>query len=217
MNNNSESKPTKLLHLIIVFIVIGLVLAICAYCFYSIYDAKQVKVERQANYQKQVRISDGTWGVEPQVACNVYKEIGLVGMDYKPLLTDPSKYECNSLTVDIPSQKGEKTLQYRASGFPQKATHFTLILTIKDDLNSQESIAARKSWAVYAAVLYTQLFGQTLGEFSEVQMQQLADLGPNAPVNYYKDGKLLITANVEVNEGVGIYTFNIDGLPNIKF
>lgn len=217
MNDNSVSKQTKPLQLIIVFIVVGLILAICAYCFYSIYEAKQVKVERQAYHQKQIRESDGTWGVEPQVACTVYEEIGLMGLDYKPLLNDPSKYGCNSLTVDIPSKKGKKTLQYRVSGFPQKATHFTLILTIQDDLNSEESIAARKSWAVYAAVLYTQLFGQTVGEFSEIQMQQLADLSPNSPVTYYKDGKLLITADVKVNEGVGIYTFNIDGLPNLKF
>jgi hypothetical protein len=217
MNVENISKPTKPVQITIVIIVSSILLAVCVYCFYSIYAIKKTKVEQQAYQKKEIRESDGTWGVVPNEACTVYQDIGLMGLGYKVQDTKKNLFACNSPIVDIPSKTGKKTLQYQVSGYPEKATHFSLVLTIKDNLDSAESIAARKSWAIYAAVLYTKLFGQTVGEFSESQMQELVALTEKSNVSYYKDGKLLITADVKVKDGKGTYTFNIDGLPNLKF
>ena len=217
MSAETINKPSKPVQIAIVSIMVLVVVAVSAYCFYTIYQTKQINVKQQAYHQKMVRESDGTWGVLPKTACTVFEEIGLMGLDYK--LYDQAKnlYACNSPVVELPSKTGKKTLQYRVSGYPEKATHFTLVLTVHDNLNSEESIAARKSWAVSAAVLYTNLFGKAVGEFSESQMQELVDLTEKSNVSYYKDGKLLITANLDVKDGTGTYTFNIDGLPNLKF
>lgn len=217
MNSENVGKPNKKVQITAVIIVGALLLAVCGYCFYTIYTIKQTNVEQLAFQEKVIRESDGTWGVAPNEACTVYQDIGLMGLDYK--MHDPQlkKFGCHSPIVDMPSKNGKKTLQYLVSGYPEKATHFSLVLSINDDINSVESLAARKSWAIYAAVLYTKLFGQTVGEFTESQMQELVDLTEKSNVSYYKDGKLLITADVKVKEGIGTYTFNIDGLPNLKF
>lgn len=217
MSAETINKPSKPVQIAIVSIVVLVVVAVAGYCFYTIYQTKQINVKQEAYHQKMVRESNGTWGVIPKTACTVFEEIGLMGLDYKLYDLDKKLYACNSPIVELPSKTGKKTLQYKVSGYPDKATHFTLVLTVNDKLNSEESIAARKSWAVSAAVLYTNLFGQAVGEFSESQMQELVDLTENSNVSYYKGGKLLITANLDIQEGVGTYTFNINGLPNLKF
>lgn len=217
MKAENVEKPKKSVQITIVILAVAIVVAISGYCFYSIYESKKIKTEHTAFKKKEIRESDGTWGVVPYQACTVYEDIGLMGLDYKLHDPETNKYACNTSTIDMPSKSGKKTLQYKVSGFAQKATHFSLELNIHDDLNSAESLAARKSWAVYAAVLYTKLFGQAVGEFSEAQMQELVGLSANQPISYYKDGKLLITASVKIKDGVGTYIFNIDGMPNLKF
>ena len=49
-------------------------------------------------------------------------------------------------------------------------------------------------------------------------MEELASLTAGKKVDYYIDSKLRVTADVVVDKknGIGIYSFNIDGLPNLS-
>ena len=52
-------------------------------------------------------------------------------------------YSCKSQAIQIPSTKGEKTVQYAASGFPEKATHFNLKLRIDGNPNDAEKLGIK--------------------------------------------------------------------------
>jgi hypothetical protein len=191
-------------------------IVVIGYSGYEVYKAKTTKFDVPLFEQQMAKESHGTWGVMPKEACTVFEAVGLMDLGYKLNEKSSGKYTCSSPIVEIPSKTGKKTIQYKASGYPDKATNFQLILTINGNQEDIEAIAARKSWAIYASVLYTNLFGQVVGEFSESQMQSLADLKSGSKLHYYVEDKLLISANVTMKNGEGVYTFDISGMPNMK-
>ena len=215
----SEKQKTKPCQKGLIAIVITSVVGVSAYCFHEAYSVQTAKVERHAVKNNIVkRESDGTWGVLPADACGALQNIGLVGINYAKNDANSNIYSCQSQAIQIPSTKGEKTVQYAASGFPEKATHFNLKLRIDGNPNDAENIAARKSWAVYSAVILNQLFPELNFIMSDVKMEELASLTAGKKVDYYIDSKLRVTADVVVDKknGIGIYSFNIDGLPNLS-
>lgn len=216
---NTESTAVKMERWkIAVAIIFGLLtLWVIGYCVYSIYQSKQTNVKHEVFQQKLKRESDGTWGVVPLDACNVYEDAGLLALGYKLVDVEKNTYGCSSIKAQIPSEKGVISLQYSAKGYAEKATKFKLVMTMAGDLTPEEVLAARKSWAVYSAVLFTNLFGSMVGEFTESEMQELVDITEKSNINYYKDDKLLVSANVRKEGEDQIFTFNIDGLPNLNF
>lgn len=214
----TENQKIKTWQKGLIAILVTSVVGVSAFCFHEAYSVQTAKVESQKVKKVMKRESDGTWGVVPADACGALQNLGLVGINYAKKDENSNIYACQSQAVQIPSTKGEKTVQYMASGFPEKATHFNLKLRIDGNPNDVENIAARKSWAVYSAVILNQLFPELNFIMSDVQMEQLAGITAGKKVDYYIESKLRVTADVVVDKknGIDIYSFNIDGLPNLS-
>src|SRR5690606_13082668 len=104
-------------------------------------------------------------------------------------------YGCSTSEIDIPNQKEKKTLQYQVTGFNDKATNIKLVMKITGDQNTAEALVAKKSWAVYSAVLAQTVFSQQL---SEEEMQQLANI--NAGKEYSRNHNLQLVSNAKYSE-----------------
>ena len=83
-------------------------------------------------------------------------------------------------------------------------------MKITGDQNTAEALVAKKSWAVYSAVLAQTVFSQQL---SEEEMQRLANI--NAGKEYSRNHNLQLVSNAKYSEvnNVGVYTYEIRGLP----
>ena len=190
------------------------VLAITGYCGYEIFRDKQPTITpdsfKVSASERVLSESDRVWGAAPNSACAALNNANLITTPYS--LIDPEKklYGCSTSEIEIPNQKAKKTMQYKVTGFSDKATNIKLIMKIEGDQMTNEAIAARKSWAVYSALLAQTVFSQ---QFSEQELQELASLKVNQ--RYSRNYNLQLVSSGEFQEinNTGIYTYEIRGLP----
>lgn len=190
------------------------IIALTGYCGYQIFsDKKPVYTQdsfKVSAAERPLSESDRVWGAAPNSACSALNNANIITSPYG--LIDPPKnvYGCSTAEIEIPNQKAKKTMQYLVTGFADKATNIRLVMKIEGNQTTNEAVAARKSWAVYSALLAQTVFSQQL---SEPEMQQLANLKEGE--EYSRNYNLQLISNGEYvqKDNVGIYTYEIRGLP----
>lgn len=190
------------------------IIALTGYCGYQIFSDKE-PIYTQDSFkvsasERPLSESDRVWGAAPNSACAALNNANIITSPYG--LIDPANnvYGCSTAEIEIPNQKAKKTMQYLVTGFADKATSIRLVMKIEGKQATKEAIAARKSWAVYSALLAQTVFSQQL---SEQEMQQLANLKEGE--EYSRNYNLQLISNGEYvqKDNVGIYTYEIRGLP----
>lgn len=202
-------EKSNIYKIVVISIAASFVMAIMYYCIKEIIntDAKSAQLPF---YEHQVTESDKVWGAIPSSACNALSQAYLVASDYTAVDGANDFYKCETSEVDIEGQKERKTLQYSASGFADKATSLQLVMKIVGDQNSDTAMAARKSWAIYSALLSETVFSQVM---SEDDMQRLSNLDKKTIFSQVYNQQFVSKANV-VSDGFETkYIFNIQGLP----
>lgn len=198
-----------------VITAVGLpIFALTGYCGYQIFSDKKPLYTpdtfKVSSAERPMSESDRVWGASPNSACAALNNANIITAPYG--LIDPVKkvYGCSTAEIEVPNQKAKKTMQYLVTGFADKATNIKLVMKIEGEQATNEAIAARKSWAVYSALLAQTVFSQQL---SEPEMQQLANL--KVGEKYSRNYNLQLISNGEFTQkdNVGIYTFEIRGLP----
>ena len=195
--------------------VVGVpIIALTGYCGYQIFSDKE-PVYTQDSFkvsaaERPLSESDRVWGAAPNSACGALSNANIITSPYG--LIDPLRnmYGCSTAEIEVPNQKAKKTMQYLVTGFADKATNIKLVMKIEGKQTTNEAIAARKSWAVYSALLAQTVFSQQL---SEPEMQELANLKEGE--EYSRNYNLQLISNGEYvqKDNVGIYTYEIRGLP----
>lgn len=190
------------------------VVAITVYCGNKIINpAKPVITPDSYKLSASVRPlkqSDRVWGAAPQSACDALANAHIYTTGYSLIDPKTNLFGCSTSEIEIPDQKEKKTLQYLVTGFDDKATNIKLIMKIAGDQMTQEALVAKKSWAVYSAVLAETVFSQQLGE---EDMQKMASIRGGQEYSRNHDLKLVSEAKFKNVNNVGVYTYEIRGLP----
>lgn len=199
--------------LIVVIVLPILVIIFCGYCAYKIFQTGNVEPKAGRSVTiKPYSKSDAVWGAPPASACSALGNVDVVTTPYTLIDRGNDLYGCSTPEIDIPNQKNKKTLQYVVTGFSDKATNLKLIMRIEGDQSSSDAIVAKKSWAIYAAVLSQTVFAQ---QMSESDMQSLANLHEGSAFQKNYNLQLISDAKYlnDHKKGVGVYTYEIRGLP----
>lgn len=190
------------------------VIAISVYCGNEILNPDKPVITpdtyKLSPAERPLSESDRVWGAAPQSACDALANAHIYTTGYALIDPETNLYGCSTSEIDIPNQKEKKTLQYQVTGFNDKATNIKLVMKITGDQNTAEALVAKKSWAVYSAVLAQTVFSQQL---SEEEMQRLANI--KAGKEYSRNHNLQLVSNAKYSEvnNVGVYTYEIRGLP----
>lgn len=190
------------------------VIAITGYCGYQIFSEKKPNYTPES-FKTTVENrpwseSDRVWGAPPNSACGALNNANLITSPYGLIDPKTKVYGCSTAEIEIPNQKAKKTMQYLVTGFADKATNIKLVMKIEGDQVTKEAIAARKSWAVYSAVLAQTVFSQQL---SEPEMQELANLTKDSEYSRNYNLQLISNGKYVHKNNVGIYIYEIRGLP----
>lgn len=200
---------------IVIVSTVGIpVIIFTVFCGYKIYlTGKPLKDTTSINTQnlkRPVSESDRVWGAIPSSACAALANANVVTTPYTLLDAEKNLYGCSTSEIEIPNQKSKKTLQYSVTGFNDKATNIKLVMQIVGSQVTEEAVVAKKSWAIYSAVLAQTVFSQQLSEDEMQKMVQLKN-GENFKKNY--NFQLISDAKFEQKKNVGVYTYEIRGLP----
>lgn len=152
----------------------------------------------------------GYGGAAPASACAALENVNVITSPYALIDSDKKLYGCNTSEIEIPNQKDKKTLQYIVTGFSDKATNIKIVMRIAGSQATDEAIVAKKSWAIYSAVLTQTVFSQQL---TEQEMQQLSTLKKGESFKRNFNLQLISDASFKEENKVGIYTYEIRGLP----
>ena len=202
--------------------VVGIpVIALTIYCGYQIANTGKPVSGSNAHLtpvERPLTESDRVWGATPSSACAALQNANVVTTSYSLIDADKNLYGCTTSEIEIPDQKNKKTLQYTVTGFSDKATNIKLVMRIGGDQTTNEAIVAKKTWAIYSAILAQTVFSEQLNEHD---MQELANLKEGSSLNstVYVEGpnnfklKLISDAHYEKINKVGVYTYEIRGLP----
>lgn len=189
------------------------VLALTVYCGYEIFREKQPLITPESFKSASVQSlgeSDRVWGAAPNSACGALNNANLITSPYSLIDPTANLYGCSTSEIEIPNQKAKKTMQYLVTGFSNKATNIKLVLKIEGNQSSAEAIAARKSWAVYSALLAQTVFSQLL---TEQEMQQLANIEKGKKYSRNYNLQLVSSGEYTQENKIGVYTYEIRGLP----
>lgn len=189
------------------------VLAMTGYCGYLISNTGKSVAKADVDMpsiERPLSDSDRVWGASPVSACKALENANIITSDYVIAIPDKKLYGCKTSEIEIPDQKAKKTIQYVVTGFSDKATNIKLILKINGDQSTKESIVAKKTWAIYSAVLAETVFSQQL---TEPEMQRLANFKDGDVFKKNHNLQLISDVHYEKIKNVGIYTYQIRGLP----
>ena len=194
--------------------VVGIpVVALTIYCGFQIANTGKPISDSKAHIapvERPLTESDRVWGATPSSACAALQNANVVTTSYALIDADKNLYGCTTSEIEIPEKKIKKTLQYNVTGFSDKATNIKLVMRISGDQASNEAIVARKTWAIYSAILAQTVFSEQL---NEQDMQELANLKEGGEFKRNYKLKLISDAHYEKVNKVGVYTYEIRGLP----
>ena len=190
------------------------VIAISAYCGNKILNPEQPKITpdsyKLSDADRALSESDHVWGAAPQSACDALSVAHIYTTGYTLIDPKTNLYGCSTPEIDIPEQKTKKTIQYLVTGFNDKATNIKLVMRISGDQDTEEAKVAKKSWAVYSAVLAQTVFSQQL---TEEEMQRMATIKKGQEYSRNHNLQLVSEAKYSSINNVGVYTYEIRGLP----
>lgn len=187
------------------------VIGFTTYCGVKIFHTgNSTNHQSQQFVQKKLSESDRVWGAIPSSACAALANANVITTPYSLIDAKKKLYGCTTTEIEIPNQKNKKTLQYTVTGFNDKATSIKLVMRITGNQNTDEAVMAKKSWAIYSAVLAQTVFSQQLSEDEMQKMVQLSD-GESIKKNY--NLQLVSDAQYLKEKNIGIYTYEIRGLP----
>jgi hypothetical protein len=207
MSNTSKKKWA------IVSLVGFPVVALTIYCGYQIANTGKPVSTSNAHLkpvERPLTESDRVWGATPSSACAALQNANVVTTAYSLIDAEKNLYGCATSEIEIPDQKNKKTLQYTVTGFSDKATNIKLVMRIGGDQTTNDAIVAKKTWAIYSAVLAQTVFSEQL---NENDMQELANLKEGVGFKRNYKLKLISDAHYEKINKVGVYTYEIRGLP----
>lgn len=205
-----KSKTFKLLLLLLVFLVVTFVVI---YCFRSIVNTHSNVKKPYPDVVRKASESDGVWGAVPSSACNALAEGRIYTTGYQPISTGSKEYICSSPKVEFVNTKPIKTMQFTGTGYNDKVTKIVLVMRITGKQDTEDALAAKKSWAIYSALMTKSAFSEIL---SEEEMQALVNIKPKDQLIKLHDLKLKSKATYHYDGEMGVYTYEILGLPVVN-